>query len=525
MIGEAPFNRQEKNLLGLGLIVLVFAYFYHLGIYPLFQEEPRRGIIALEMMIHDNYWVPTQTGDLYLRKPPVYNWLLIVAYQLFGEPSELATRFFSVLSHLVMSALLYVFVRKQLGRSIAGLSALSFLVLADILVSASTLGEIDLFYTLVTASSIFLIYELGQKRKYLMLFLAVYALTAIGFLTKGLSSLPFTAISLLVYFIAERQFKVLLGWKHIAGIALFVLISGGYFYGYSYHQDPSGWMTTLFSESADKAAGGGFGKFIEHFFKFPFKIWTNVLPAGLFLFLLFQKGAVKRIKQNKFVWFCALAFFSNFLVYVLSVEGRSRYVYPVFPFLLVVLVFLAVKMPRPFWDKALRILTWFCLVVLTIATPASLFLESLSVVDHLWIILLIIMLMIAGLWYAMIGRKVRPILVLYAMMTILKFGMSAIVPVTRQKATGAAEDKALAMEMVEITGDEPIYRYKDLRMSLTIVFYLEREKWDLIRSTEKVEAGYYVCYPEDLKDFQGAKILKEFTYFGSFPMYFIEYRP
>ena len=109
------------------------------------------------------------------------------------------------------------------------------------------------------------------------------------------------------------------------------------------------------------------------------------------------------------------------------------------------------------------------------------------------------------------------------MMILLKFGISATVPVTREKATGAAEDKALAMEMVEITGDDPIYRYKGLRMSFTIVYYLEREKLDIVRSKEKAEPGYYVCYPEDFDDFPGAEILHEFTYFGSIPMYFIKY--
>ena len=232
MIGEQRFSDLEKRLIGFGTVTLIFAYFYNLGIYPLFQEEPRRGIIALEMILQDNYWVPTQQGDLYFRKPPVYNWLLIFSYKLFGEYSELATRFFSVLSHLVMAGLSYWFVKRQLGAFIAIFTSLGFLLVGDILLSASTLGEIDLFYTLITASSIFLIFHLGQQKKYLALFLAVYALTAVGFLTKGLSALPFTAISLLVYFILEKNFRQLLRWQHFAGIGLFAVLVGGYFYMY-----------------------------------------------------------------------------------------------------------------------------------------------------------------------------------------------------------------------------------------------------------------------------------------------------
>lgn len=521
MIGQQPFNGQEKQLIGFGLVVLVFAYFYNLGIYPLFQEEPRRGIIALEMLLQDNFWVPTQTGDLYYRKPPVYNWLLIIGYKIFGT-NELGTRFFSVLSHLLLAALSYVFVKKQLGNFVALMVAFSLLVVGDILVSASTLGEIDLFYSLITAGSIFGIYHYGQKGEHLKLFLMVYALTAVGFLTKGLSSLPFTAISLLVYYIQQRNFRQLLYWQHFAGIGFFVLLCGGYFYAYSLYQDPMGWLNTLYSESADKATGGGVLEFFKHVLEFPINTWQNLLPAGLFIVFFFQKGMFKKVKANPFVWYCTLIFFFNYLVYLFSIEGKARYVYPIFPFIIVTLVYIASLNSKVFWEKFIKVFTWVCICALTIGTPVSLFLEDLKVVDDLWVIIAAIMLGTAALWYLFIVKKVRGILIIYSMMVLLKLGVSGIVPVTRQKATGAAEDKALAAEMVALSGDAPIYRYKDLRMSLTIVFYVERDKQDIIRSVDTVESGYYVCYKEDFKDFPGAEVLKEFTYFGSIPMYFIK---
>ena len=522
MIGQQPFNGQEKQLMGFGLAVLVFAYFYNLGIYPLFQEEPRRGIIALEMMLQDNYWVPTQTGDLYYRKPPVYNWLLIVGYKIFGI-NELGTRFFSVLSYLILAAFTYVFVKKQLGHFVAATVALALLLVGDILVSASTLGEIDLFYSLITAGSIFAIYHYGQKEQHLKLFLLVYALTAIGFLTKGLSSLPFTAISLLVYYIQNRNFKQLLYWQHFAGIGLFTLICAGYFYAYSLYEDPMGWSNTLFAESADKATGGGVKEFFKQLLNFPVNTWQNLLPAGLFVGLFFQKGMIKQLKANHFVWFCTLIFFFNYLVYLFSIGGKARYIYPIFPFIIITLVYMASLNRKKGWEQFMKVLVWVCLISLTLGAPVSLFLEELEVVENLWILISIICLSSLGLCYLFFKKKVRSILVLFSMMILLKLGLSTIVPVTRQKATGAAEDKALAAEMVAISGDEPIYRYKDLRMSLTIVFYVERDKEEIILSKQVAEPGYYVCYEEDYKDFPGAEILKEFTYFGSIPMYFIKY--
>jgi 4-amino-4-deoxy-L-arabinose transferase-like glycosyltransferase len=133
MLAEAEFSKFEKNYLWLLIGGLMFAFFYQLGIYPLFLEEPRRGLIALEMMLQDNLWVPTQTGDLYFRKPPLYNWALVAAYKVFGV-TEFATRFFSVLSHILLGGVTYLFSRKYLTNQAAILVALSYLLSVDILV-------------------------------------------------------------------------------------------------------------------------------------------------------------------------------------------------------------------------------------------------------------------------------------------------------------------------------------------------------------------------------------------------------
>ncbi|MFT6829120.1 MAG: hypothetical protein ACJAZV_002418, partial [Roseivirga sp.] len=48
MILQSEFNKNERlTLLGL-LILMLFALLVNLGIYPLYLEEPRRGLIALE---------------------------------------------------------------------------------------------------------------------------------------------------------------------------------------------------------------------------------------------------------------------------------------------------------------------------------------------------------------------------------------------------------------------------------------------------------------------------------------------
>lgn len=512
MISQHPLIRSEKQLITGCLILLIFAFFYQLGIYPLFLEEPRRGLIALEMIFQDNLWVPTQTGDLYFRKPPVYNWLLIASYKIFGGYTEFATRFFSVFSHLLLSCVTFLFARKYLGQLAAVLIGMSLLVAADILVYFSTLGEIDLFYALVTAIPIFATYYYGEKGKHWKLFIVVYFFTALGFLTKGLTSLPYTAITLLVYFIHKKQFKHLLRIPHFAGIGLFAVIVGGYFYLYSQYQDVSEWWTTLFSESADKATSGGLAEWFGHLFSFPLDTIKNILPAGLLIPLLFTKGVIKKLKENQLVWYCVLVVVSNFLIYWLSTEARSRYIYPLFPFMIIPLVYLALQNSVKLWSNVLKVISIVLISVFTLLPIGGFFSGELEIVPNVNFIWAVILVLSLGLGYLYLKQKARPYLLIIGVMVVLKFGFSAIVPVTRALDTGAAEDRILGYEIAELTKGQPLHRYGDVRMSLTIVFYVEAAREGVLYQVDDMTSGFYFCYTQDLPKDRAYDVVKEFSY-------------
>src|ERR1051325_1080594 len=106
------FDKIEKRLLITAFIVLIIALFFNLSIVPLYLEEPRRALIALEMLFNHNLIVPREMGEFYYKKPPLFNWLIIASYKIFGEGSELAQRLISVLSLLAMAMLTFLFVRK-----------------------------------------------------------------------------------------------------------------------------------------------------------------------------------------------------------------------------------------------------------------------------------------------------------------------------------------------------------------------------------------------------------------------------
>lgn len=519
IIKEGNFNRNERWMLAGMLVLLLCALFVNLGIYPLYLEEPRRGLIALEMMFQDNLWVPTQTGGLYYRKPPFYNWLIILSYQIFGGYSEFATRFVSVLSALLTGVVIYKFFKSKIGNKLAIYSALSYVSCIDILFYFSMIGEIDLFYALVTFLVFVSIYHFGKREKYWHLFLTVYLLTAIGFFTKGLTSLPFLAISLLVFFIYERKFKVLFSVQHLVSILVFFAMLMGYFYVYSLHEDPSGWYTTLFSESADKAVGGGFSALLKHIVLFPLTTLANLLPVTFFIPVLFIKKVRVALMSNRLMVFLALLLVANFVVYWFSAEAKSRYLYPLFP-LVIVLVLYGIRQTDSVWPKKYaKVIAAFLLSVATLTFPALLFVKELEVVDHLMVIAIGLELLVVLLWWFYAKKGIEPYMVTLAVLLVLRLGYSFTVPVTRQKTTGAAEDKALGLRIAEITKGEPLYRLGDVRMSLTIVYYLEAEREAVLYQTDALKEGYYFVYTDGLPE-AGYTLIEEFHYHNK-PIYLI----
>ncbi|RKQ42547.1 4-amino-4-deoxy-L-arabinose transferase-like glycosyltransferase [Roseivirga pacifica] len=491
-------SQKETVFLWGTVALVVFAFFYQLGIYPLFLEEPRRALIALEMVIQDNFWVPTQTGDLYYRKPPFYNWMLILSYKLFGGYTEIATRFVSVFSHILLAFISYRFFKRFVDSTVALFASLSFLLSVDILFYFSALGEIDLFYMLLTTLSFYAIYAFGEKKAYFKLFVWVYVITAVCFLTKGLSALPYTALSLLTYFVIKRRFKVLFSVQHLAGMSVLVLLVGGYFYAYSLHAPVEGWWQTLLEESTDKATSGGVSKFLNHLVSFPLDTLKNVIPAAFFIPAFFMVSRGVWLRSNRFVHYAFWIVLVNFLLYWFSIEAKSRYVYPLFPLICLIMIYAASKVSRKGLLKYQKVVAIVLLAILTLAFPSTLFVDDLKSIAGLPVLVAVGMLLICVLWFALLNKGVRPLLVIFGVLTVGRLAFSTIGPQDRMQHSNAAVDKSIGLELAAIAGESPVYRYQGLRLSLTVVFYFERAHMSILYSKPEFEKGYFLCAVEDL---------------------------
>ena len=172
-------------------------------------------------------------GEYYYKKPPLFNWLLVLSYNLFGDFSECATRCVSPVSSFVFGLVLFMVGRKYVSSVFGFYASLAFLFSYEVIQYSSIMAEIDMFYSLVIFSMLISIFHFYEQKKYYALFIIVYILAIIGFLTKGLITLLFLIISLLVFFHYNKDLNKLWSRYHCIGLALFLAVIAGYYGWYA----------------------------------------------------------------------------------------------------------------------------------------------------------------------------------------------------------------------------------------------------------------------------------------------------
>jgi 4-amino-4-deoxy-L-arabinose transferase-like glycosyltransferase len=230
---------------------------------------------------------------------------------------------------------------------VAWYSSMLLLLSVDLLFYFSLTGEIDLFYSFLSYTSMISIHYAWKKQKPGVLFTLPYFLAGLGFLTKGIPSIVFVAATFAALAMAERNWKILLHPGHLLGLLIFLASISWYFYLYQQEGDALHYLQCIIGQASNRfvdtrpdtmANGHNWLKWLQHFGSFPFEVWVALLPTSLAILLLFLKRARQerlfqtQILKNPFFLFCLLAFGLNFIVYWISSGARLRYTYMLFPF-------------------------------------------------------------------------------------------------------------------------------------------------------------------------------------------------
>ena len=500
------------------LILIPLSVFPWTNYFDLRFEEPRRGIVALEMFLSGDYIVPKIHGAFYYNKPPLFNWMILALYKLFNRTDEWMVRLPSLLAWLGMGLLNYFFVKKWLTKEVALLSSIFFLTAGDIyFYETMESGEIDLFYSFLVCVQVVSIYHFWQKKNWLALFGVSYAFMAFGLLTKGMPSFLFQALTLAAMAVYTKQWKWLLKWQHFAGVLLGLGLAGGYYYAYAQRADLPAFLMKLFNEASEKSTLESKWKDVALTpINYPLELAKWLLPWSLFSVFIFGKGFRSTLKTYPLLRFILLFVLFNLPIYFFTGYPKSRYVFMFFPFFTTLLAAFSLQnMPiRPLLTKIIERVFIGLMVLMSVAFLVAPFLKVSDVVPAAFlkgIGMGLLLLATLALYLK------NPSLRIYVIVLFIVLGKTAFnffyFPIYKSQSTDMLYKDNLA-KITRITGNEPVFYFNKVDtvnakigigpvrldstqlhlppfMSYEVPYYYSKFTNNILRFTDHLEPGNY----------------------------------
>jgi len=532
-------NRTLWLFLLLAAALFLPAYLINLDMVQLIRDEAIRAIVAFEMLQSGDFVTPTISGELYLNKPPVFNWIIAFFFWITGSYSETVIRLPVIVSIVFFALTIFYFTRKEFGPHIALINALAFVTYGRIIFYESLHGLIDVTFSWLTYSFFMLSWHFFQKKKFFLLFMVAYAITAISYLLKGMPSLYFTAASLLVLFIQGKNFRMLLNWRHFAGIFLLILIVGGYYLLYFTRNtiEPGQVLDVLTGEVTRRTVVRfGIWNTFLHLLTYPFENIYHFLPWSLLVIVLFRKDSIRRIRQNPFLWYCLLLFIVNIIPYWTSPEAYARYILMLIP--LIMTVFLALYFA--YRKEGLRIVRWVDAILgamIGVGIVSGIIFMLHPETKHLPYIIWVSLLLTLSLGIVLFFyRKQAYHRFLWLAIGLLIFRLAfnfSIIP-SWERSHPAVPTRSMAIELAEQTADKPLMiywnpyfqpdRYFHYRYNNEIfTYYLSTAREEIIRIGQKPIPGiYFIAQWEHIKH-EDFKVIRELDPVWQTPVLLIEF--
>lgn len=521
LIAEGSSNRSPKFLWIYVLIIILLmpALWINLGLMPLIEDESIRALVAQEMLLTDNYVVPSLGGEYYYNKPPVYNWLIATSFILSQDYSEWAVRYPMLLSLLAYALSIFFIVRRYYGEHVAFLNALMLITCGRIFFYDSMLGLIDITYSWLTYLSFMLIYHYHQKERWAALFLLSYAIAALTFLMKGLTSIAFQAITLLALFVWQRDVKRLFSKWHFLGIGLFLLIVGAYYYSYHQYNSLETAFVKLFTESSDKTLGAkGLIDTITHISTFPLQLFYHFAPFTLMVVFFIPKRKAKNLEDKTFrpmkvikadplLHYVFIIFWTNVLIFWLSPIFYARYVLMLMPlmFMLLLELYRRYRQQLLLQTRLLEYCWLIMLVVLLVGAVAVIYHPKTQSIGYLWIKAGLPALALSVLLVFFFRYRHHRLLLLMVALIIFRIAFNFTILPARFQESRDVSCREDAYKLAEKTKNQKLYiygmpgkSYKYINYQSMYYITAKRQKLLLTDKSHDPEA-FYIAYDYQLK--------------------------
>lgn len=494
-----------RTLYILTLVLLIPALLINLGLLAFIDDEGIRSLVALEMKLSGNYVTPTLHGEYYYNKPPLYNWLLLISFELFGVFNEWSARIPTVVCLLGYGATIFYFFRKHYSTQVAFINALVFITCGRMLFWDSLLGLIDTCFSWVIFTMMMVIYHEFEKERYYRLFGFAYVLAAIGFLLKGLPAIVFLGISLFSYFVFRGRFRKLFSRPHFAGMILFGVLVGSYYLLYHQYNSLDNVFTTLFTESSKRTVVRfGVKETLLHLLSFPFEMVYHFLPWTVLVIYLIRKDMLQLIRRDRFITFNALMFLTNILPYWSSPEVYPRYLLMLAPLIFSVYIYLHdFHKSEKSWQYQ-TIITLFLVVcsLISLAALAPLFLSSTAAMPLLYLRTLLPAVGLAACTYFFYRDIPKRLLWLILFLVIVRIDFDQFVLPDRNRNDYGDQVRTSAIKLGEKYADQPFFIYEYSETQPATSFYLTNARQGIIerKYPEGLRPGTYIFDPRIYAD-------------------------
>lgn len=469
-------DKTEKLLLVVILILCIPAFLLNLGLLAFNEDEAIRALVAYEMLYNGDYIVPTLNGLPYYYKPPVYNWFIAILYAITGTVNEFTSRLPTLFFLSLFSFIIYKTNRIYLSQKMSLLIALCYITCGRVLFWDSFMALIDIGYSVVTYTTIFLCYYYYNKEAYIRFFLVTAILTAIGYLMKGFSSFVFYGASIGSVLLFKKDLKRFYKGPGFAlGIFSMSAIIGLYYYLYNQSHDFSNTLGPLVDQSTRRTiVKFGPAKVISHFFSYPFENLFHFFPWALPGLLMFNKNIRSAVLANDYIKYCLILFIANILVYWVSPGVYPRYILMLIPISLTVIFYMineAVNHSQKWWV----IFRWYFLIIPFIPLIGIIVgfnHPGIHLVSYPYIKLGGLAISFVVLIILML--KTRRYLFWYVIIALLltRIGFNMFVMPERYDGSIVTKSKLAILAIQKEYDDRPIRLYKKSIMDKTCSFYL-----------------------------------------------------
>ncbi|WP_276168978.1 ArnT family glycosyltransferase [Zobellia alginiliquefaciens] len=506
-----------KNLYWLSFLIFIFytiSLFYNLHLAPLHTEEPRRALVALEMLFNNNFVVTTILNETFYDHPPLWNIVLAGSMKIFGY-NTFALRFPSAFSFLLTGILTFYMGRKYINLKFGILSAFYYLVCADLYFYFCVTAEIDIFYSLLVVLSLYSIYHFYQQKRFLLLFGCAYFFITLAFLTKGFASFAFTIITLVSYLLYKKDLKLLLSWPHLFSLTLCAAAVYFYFYVYGSFENLEHYLSEMWGLTHQRTLlSDRFSGLATHLIFFPLNFVAVIFPATLFLLFIWKKEQIQNIKAQPYLVFLVITFIANFLVYWISPGARMRYTYMFFPMAVTLLTYpLFLELGKTNWKhKTYHTFFKIIMVIATIACFIVPFISYFSILPHLKYTMPLFSLVLAAvlLYHHQTKGHTKHLFVI-GFMVVCRLVFDHVALPLKAMTSSSAPHQAYAKDIHKIIGNKArlyVFSQEDLRTHIQTPFklyetaaYLEMSRKAIVTKTDQCELpGYYIFNKQNLEE-------------------------